>query len=98
MADEAKSTTPPPAELAALHQEIAGLKKSAATYKRAMEALLKSEEYFRAITQNSSDLIIITDRAARITYVNSAVERILGYTPNEIIGKSCFDYILPHPQ
>ena len=55
MTDEAKTTKPPPTELAALRQEIAGLKKSEAKYKRAMEALLKSEKYFRAITQNSSD-------------------------------------------
>ncbi len=95
MTDEAKATRPPPAELAALRQEIAALKKSEAKYKRAMEALLKSEKYFRAITQNSWDLIIITNSAGKITYVNSSVDRILGYTPDEVIGKSGFDYVPP---
>jgi len=95
MTDEAKSTKPPLAELAALRQEIVGLKKSEAKYKRAMEALLKSEKYFRAITQNSWDLIIITNSTGKITYVNSSVERFLGYTPEEVIGKSGFDYVPP---
>jgi PAS domain S-box-containing protein len=95
MADKAKATKPAPAELAALRQEIAGLKKSEAKYKRAMEALLKSEKYFRAITQNLSDLIIIANSAGKITYVNSSVENILGYKPEELIGRSGFDYILP---
>ncbi len=95
MTDEVKATKPPPAELAELRQEIAGLKKSEARYKRAMEALLKSEGYFKSITQNSSDLIIITNSAGKITYVNSSVEHILGYTLDELIGKSSFDYILP---
>ena len=95
MTDEAKATKPPPPELAALRQEITRLKKSEAKYQRAMEALLKSEKYFRAITQNSWDLIIIANSAGKITYVNSSVERILGYTPDELIGKSGFDYILP---
>ena len=56
MTDEAKATKPPPAELAALVRRLRGWKrKSEAKFKRAMEALLKSEKYFRAITQNSWD-------------------------------------------
>ncbi|MHB8770796.1 MAG: PAS domain-containing hybrid sensor histidine kinase/response regulator [Syntrophales bacterium] len=95
MADASEATQASPSELESLHREIARLKKSEADYRRTMEALLKSEEYFRAITQNSSDLVIITDQDARITYVNPSVERILGYEPAELIGKSAFAFILP---
>ncbi len=95
MADAPKATQASLSELESLRREIARLKKSEADYRRTMEALLKSEEYFRAITQNSSDLVIITDRDAAITYVNPSIERILGYKPEEMIGKSAFDFILP---
>lgn len=67
--------------LAALKQQVADLKKS--------------EEFFRAITQNSSDIVIIVNAKAVITYVNSSIEKYLGYKPEEIIGKSGFDYITP---
>ncbi len=80
--------------LATLHREIAELKKSEAGYKQKVEALQKSEKYFRAITQNSSDIIIIVDKKGTITYVNSSVEHFLGYKPEELIGKSGFDFIM----
>lgn len=30
-----------------------------------------------------------------ITYISPAVTRILGYTPNELIGHRCHDYVVP---
>ncbi|KAF6224845.1 hypothetical protein HO133_010039 [Letharia lupina] len=32
---------------------------------------------------------------ARLLYVSSSIEDILGYTPQEVIGKSCWDYFHP---
>lgn len=68
-------------EIEALKQQVADLKKS--------------EAFFRAITQNSSDIIIVVNKRAEIIYVNSALEQYLGYRPDDIIGKSGFDYIIP---
>ena len=94
MKDRAKATEQVPHELAVLHQNIEELKKSEAGYKQTVEALQKSEEYFMAITQNSSDIIIIVDKMGTITYVNPSIERFLGYKPEELIGKSGFDFIM----
>lgn len=55
--------------------------------------LKKSEAFFRAITQNSSDIVIIVNTKARITYVNPSIERFMVYSPAELIGQSAFDYI-----
>lgn len=63
--------------------------------KDAEKALKNSEAFFRAVTQNSSDIIIIVDPTAKIIYVNSSIERFLGYRPDEFIGKSAFDFIVP---
>jgi PAS domain S-box-containing protein len=63
--------------------------------KRAEEALRKSEEYFRAITENASDIILVVDKKGAITYASPSVEHILGYKPEELISKSSLDLIVP---
>ncbi|MFO7569053.1 MAG: PAS domain S-box protein [Smithellaceae bacterium] len=70
------------------HDETVALKQQIAN-------LQKSEAFFRAITQNTSDIVIIVNKKAVITYVNPAIEHWLGYKPDELIGQSGFDYIAP---
>jgi len=62
--------------------------------KSASEALRESEEYFKAIIQNSSDIILIVDKLGIITYASPSVERFLGFGPDELIGKSSLDLIV----
>lgn len=62
--------------------------------KQLIADLQKSEEFFRVITQNLSDVIVVVNPKAVITYVNPSVEQCLGYKPEELIGKSGFDYIV----
>ncbi len=59
------------------------------------EAVQKSEKYFKAITDNSSDIIFIVDKKGTITYASLSVERLLGYKQEELIGKNGYDLILP---
>ena len=63
--------------------------------KRAEEALRRSEEHFRALIEYSSDMIFIVDQKGINTYVSSSVERVLGYTPEDLTGRSCYHIILP---
>jgi PAS domain S-box-containing protein len=66
------------------------------TERKAVEKkLLESEKYFKEITENSSDIIFITDKNGNIKYCSRSIERFSGYTPEELIGKSGF--ILIHP-
>ncbi len=50
-----------------------------------------SEERFQDIVTCSSDVIWEVDERWRYTYVSSSVEDILGFTPEEVIGKRPFD-------
>ena len=63
--------------------------------KRAEEAVKKSEEYFRAITENILDIIINVDKKGVINYITPSIECVAGYKPEEIVGKSAFDFIHP---
>jgi len=63
--------------------------------KDAESALKKSEEYFREITMNSSDVLFIVDAKGNITYASPSVERFTGYSPDELIGKNSLFLIAP---
>ena len=55
--------------------------------------LHRSEQRFRSMVQNSSDGTAITDPDGRIIYVTDAVERILGHSADNIIGRLGFDLL-----
>ncbi|HEX2740477.1 MAG TPA: PAS domain S-box protein, partial [Rubrobacter sp.] len=59
------------------------------------EALKKSEERFRSLVQNASDLITILEADGTVRYDSPAIERMLGYGLEERLGTSAFDYIHP---
>jgi len=65
------------------------------TIRAAYDKLLKSESFFKEITDNASDVIFITDENGDTKYCSRSVERFLGYTPEELIGKSAFALIHP---
>ncbi|MFY9132082.1 MAG: PAS domain-containing protein [Candidatus Methanoculleus thermohydrogenotrophicum] len=62
---------------------------------RAEAALQKSEEMFRGIAQRSFDIIITSYLTEEVNYASPAVERILGYRPEEVAEANLEDYILP---
>ena len=59
--------------------------------KQAMKALQKSEERHRVYFENISDVIFSIDPELRIINISPSVERMLGYQPEEMIGKSIQD-------
>jgi len=76
------------------NRQVAILFNDITARKQTEEALRQSEEYFKAIIQNSSDIIFIVDKLGTITYASPSVERFLGYGPDELIGKRTLDLIV----
>ena len=54
---------------------------------RAKEEALQSEERSRLILESSSEGIFGVDRSGTITFVNPTAARLLGYSPEELIGQ-----------
>ena len=73
---------------------IIGVLSDITHQKQINEDIRKSEEKFRGITERSFDIIITVDQEEICTYVSPSVERVLGYKPEEIIGKH-FQVLFP---
>ncbi|MFH1983130.1 MAG: ABC transporter substrate binding protein [Pseudomonadota bacterium] len=64
--------------------------------RRAVETKLKkSEDKFRTLVETSSDWIWEVDARGRYTYVSPKIKELLGYAPEEVIGKTPFDFMAP---
>jgi len=53
------------------------------------------DELFRALIENSSDIIVLLDAEGIIRYETPAVERLLGYKPAELIGTNIVERLHP---
>ncbi|MGD8237519.1 MAG: PAS domain S-box protein [Armatimonadota bacterium] len=63
--------------------------------RRAEEALRDSEQRFRALTESTSDWVWEVDADAVYTYASPKVKDLLGYEPEEVVGKTPFDLMPP---
>ncbi len=63
--------------------------------KEAEESLEKSEERFRSMVRNASDVFVIVETDATVRYISPSVERVLGYDEDDLIGENVFDYVHP---
>jgi PAS domain S-box-containing protein len=63
--------------------------------KRAEEELRESEARFRTIFEQANDFLITTSLDNRVTSVNPAVVATLGYSEEEIVGRSIADFMDP---
>ena len=73
---------------------VIGMVEDVTDRRELQNALAENEERFREIAQRSFDMIYTCYTGRGITYVSPAVTRILGYTPEEMIGVRCGEYIL----
>ncbi|MDY0281837.1 MAG: ATP-binding protein, partial [Salinivirgaceae bacterium] len=71
------------------------IKQKTATIFLKNQELQKSEEKFRIITENSSDIIWHIDSNFCLTYISPADERIRGFKKEDILGNSLFSILKP---
>jgi PAS domain S-box-containing protein len=57
------------------------------------ERLRESEARYRLLAENMCDLVCLHETDGRYVYVSPSSVALLGFTPNELIGKSPYDFI-----
>jgi PAS domain S-box-containing protein len=53
------------------------------------------EGYYRAMVENSADAMALLNRDGTIRFVTASVERLTGFTPDELVGSHALDRIHP---
>jgi PAS domain S-box-containing protein len=58
-------------------------------------ALTESEDRYRRLAEGAKDIIFTKDTEGRFTYLNPRVKEILGYPPEELLGRPAIDFVVP---
>jgi PAS domain S-box-containing protein len=75
-------------EGAELRQPVAELEAPITEHKQAREKLQESEQKYRTIFENVSDIIIHLDKYGKVLDINGKAEDCFGYKPDEVIGRN----------
>jgi PAS domain S-box-containing protein len=76
-------------------QAIANVLATAIDRARTEAALRSSEEHFRSLIENASDIVTVVGENGVFRYASPSVERVLGYGPSDLLERSAFDYVHP---
>lgn len=76
-------------------QDISMRKHAEAALAEVEARLRESEAAFRLLADNSTDMISRHTPEGDYVYVSPACARLLGYEPDELVGKSAFDFFHP---
>ncbi|MFH1418480.1 MAG: PAS domain S-box protein [Planctomycetota bacterium] len=74
---------------------VIGIARDITDRKRAEERLRESEERFRQVAESSAEWIWEVNAEGRYTYCSSVVRDMLGYEPEELIGKPFWELAEP---
>ena len=73
-------------------EEVSGRERQ---LRQVQDDLSGRERYYRALIENASDLITIVGPDGITRYKSPSVQRILGYTADELVGRSGYEFIHP---
>ncbi|MBI5068062.1 MAG: PAS domain S-box protein [Deltaproteobacteria bacterium] len=92
-AQGAPGAEPPPPELDELGEVEWALRRATDDLGRAVGALRESEARYRRIVETANEGVWLIDAENRTTFVNQRMARMLGYTPEEMLGRALFDFM-----
>ena len=74
-------------------RQLAAVRENARLLKE--RSIREGEERFKSLVRHSSDMIAIVDRDGVIQFVSPSISRIVGYSPDELIGTELVELLHP---
>ncbi len=74
---------------------VQGIARDVTERERATKALSEREQFFRTITERTTDLVMIIDAAGLIRYVSPSYDTMLGYSEKQLVGQSALNLVHP---
>jgi PAS domain S-box-containing protein len=71
------------------------LGRDATEIRRWQRELVRKEEHFRLLVENSQDLVTVVKPDGKIMYVSPSVRNLLGYHPDELVGEDALRFVHP---
>jgi PAS domain S-box-containing protein len=75
--------------------EFQGIGRDITERKSAQRAIGESEQRYRDLVENIDDVVYVTDDTGKIIYLNKALERVSGYTREELLQKNYMELLTP---
>jgi len=76
-------------------QALIGTMLSISEREKADAALRRNEQELQLLIENARDIIHVLNPDGTIRYISPSVQRTLGYTPREMIGRSSAEFVHP---
>jgi two-component system cell cycle sensor histidine kinase/response regulator CckA len=92
---EVESTITPIVDASGEVVAVSAITRDVSERKRVQERLERNERRYRDVVENATDLILSVDLEARLTSVNAAFERALGYPRDVLVGRPILDLVPP---
>jgi PAS domain S-box-containing protein len=74
---------------------VRGVARDVTKREEAFQAVRRSEEHFRSIIENASDIIAIIEPDGQVRYQSPSVERVLGHPPKALVGMPFVELVHP---
>ena len=74
---------------------LCGISTDITERKRAETILRELKELHESIVQTMNEGIVLTDTDGRVTFINPELAALLGWTPEELVGRSWFEFVPP---
>ena len=77
------------------YRDITERRQAELALRESRERLREEEARFRALVEKSNEAVAVLDGEGRITYASPSSEGIIGYPPEEMMGRTSFDLVHP---